>query len=392
MTMTEQSEIRVLAREFAEGEIRPGSAGWDERRELDNEVIRKVAEIGFLGMLVPERYQGLGLDLVTYMMAVEELAWGDASMALTVAIQNGPVAGAILRRGTEKQRERWLPRLATGEVIGAFALSEPEAGSDASAIRTRAVREAEGWSISGTKRWVTNGDRAGLILVLARTEETDGADGIGAFLVERESKGYTVEKRERTLGLRASETVQVRLEDVRVPPDAVLGDPERGFRYAMESLVVGRVGIAAQALGIGQAAFEHATRYAIEREQFGASIADFGAIREKLAGMAARICAARALTHEAARAVESERESAGSGAFPSANALSAMAKLTASEAAMWVSDEAVQIFGGYGYMRDYPVEKLMRDAKGPEIYEGTNEIMRHLIAREVIRDVRRAVD
>ncbi len=384
MTTTEQLEIRAMAREFAEGEIRPSSAEWDARRELDDEIFGKVAELGFMGMLIPEEYQGLDLDPVTYAMALEELAWGDASVALTVAIQNGPVARAILRHGSEEQKERWLPKLASGDVLGAFALSEPDAGSDAAALETKAVREGGGWRLNGTKRWVTNGARAGLVLAFARTDQdASGADGIGAFLVESGSDGYRVGRRERTLGLRASETVEVHLEDLFVPDDGLLGDPARGFRYAMRSLVVGRVGIAAQALGIAQAAFEHATGYAVEREQFGTPIADFGAIREKLAGMASRISGARALTHDAARRISQE----GPEGFPSPNALSAMAKLTASEAAMWVSDEAVQIYGGYGYMRDYPVEKLMRDAKGPEIYEGTNEIMRHVISREVLRDL-----
>ncbi len=393
MATQEQLEVRALAREFAKGEIRPQAEAWDAERALDPTILAKVAELGFMGMLIPERYQGLDLDLVTYLTALEEISWGDASVALSVAIQNGPVAGLLLRRGAEEQRERWLPELAAGEVLGAFALSEPEAGSDASSLETRAESVQGGWRLSGTKRWVTNGDRADLVVVFARTRpDSQGADGVGAFLVDRGADGYRVGRRERTLGLRASETVEVHLDGVRVPDEAVVGDPTRGFQYAMESVILGRIGVAAQALGIAQAAYEHAAEYAVEREQFGRAIADFGAIREKVAGMATRIHGARALTHQAGGELQRLREEGrvrGNG-FPSPNALAAMAKLTASEAAMWVADEAVQIFGGYGYMRDYPAEKLMRDAKGPEIYEGTNEIMRHVIAREAIREVKEA--
>ncbi len=386
MHTAEQLEIRALAREFAEAEIRPHTARWDAERGLDDEIFGKLAELGFLGMRVPERYGGLELDLTTYLLAIEELAWGDASVALSVAIHNGPVTTLLLDHGSEEQKEAFLPALASGETLGAFALSEPTVDSDAASVATRAVRGNGCWSINGTKRWVTNGARAGLVVVFASTGE-DEERALGAFLVEPGSVGYTVTGRETTMGLRASEIVSLELEGLTVPLDRVLRDPKRGLSYALDALNVGRAGIAAQSVGIAQAAFEHATSYALERRQFGQAIADFGAIQFKLADMANRIAASRALVHTAAARMQSQGGSAAKGA-EAIPALAAMAKLNASESAMWVADEAVQIFGGYGYMRDYPVEKLMRDAKGTEIYEGTSEIMRVVVAREILKAAR----
>jgi alkylation response protein AidB-like acyl-CoA dehydrogenase len=384
MWTDEQLELRALARDFAEGEVRPHSSAWDGARALDPQLFEKLAELGFLGMLVPEEFGGLDFDLGTYLLVLEELAWGDASVALSVAIHNGPVVGLIRAHGTDAQKAAWLPRLASGEAIGAFALSEPGAGSDAAAVETTAEAAGDGWLLRGTKRWVTNGARAGLVIVFART----GSDGLGAFLVSPESDGYRVGAAEATLGLRASETVTVELTDVRVGADALLGDAGEAFSYALEALDIGRMGIAAQAVGIGRAAMEHAARYALEREQFGRPIAAFGAIQAKLAEMARGIAAGRALAHAAAEALAAAREDGGHPrtGVDGVTARAAIAKLAASEAATWSADEAVQIFGGYGYMRHYPVEQLLRDAKGTEIYEGTSEIMRHVIAREVLRD------
>ena len=388
---SEQLEIRALAREFAEGEIRPHAARWDKERDLDSEIFDKLAELGFMGMRVPERYGGLDLDLGTYLLALEELAWGDASLALAVAIHNGPVTTLLLEHGSDEQKETYLPALASGSLLGAFALSEPTSGSDAASIQTRATpTDAGTWSLSGTKRWVTNGDRAGLVIAFASTggEEADETErSLGAFLLERNNEGYSVGEREITMGLRASQTVSVELEGVQVASDRVLGDPTQGLRYALEALNVGRLGVAAQSVGVAQEAFEHATQYALGRHQFGQAIAQFGAIQFKLADMATRIAASRSLLHTAAARMEAEDDGALRGA-DSIPALAAMAKLTASESAMWIADEAVQIFGGYGYMRDYPVEKLMRDAKGTEIYEGTSEIMRVVIAREILKEAR----
>jgi len=377
----EQLEVQALARDFAEGELRPHAGAWDEARALDEGVFGKLAELGFLGMRIPEAYGGLGFDVGTYLLALEELSWGDASVALSVAIHSGPVSGMLLRHGTEEQKQRWLPRLAAGEALGAFALSEPDAGSDAGALATAARANGAGWHLSGVKRWVTNGRRAGVAVVFART-----GGGVSAFLVEPGARGYAVGGAERTLGLRASETVTVELDDVTVGREGLLGEEGQGLRYAMEALDVGRIGIAAQAVGIARAAMEHAVAYALERKQFGKALADFGATRAKVAEMHRRIAGARTLTHHAGDALQGmERGEILRTGPDGVTALAAAAKLASSEVATWVADEAVQIFGGYGYMRDYPVEKLLRDAKGTEIYEGTNEIMRHVIAREVLR-------
>jgi hypothetical protein len=377
----EQSQIQALARDFADGELCPHAARWDEARALDGDVFAKLADLGFLGMLVPEGYGGLAFDVPTYLLVLEELARGDAAVALAVAIHCGPVTGMILRHGTAAQRERWLPRLASGEALGAFALSEPDAGSDAGALSSRAEPCGGGWTLHGVKRWVTNGARAGVAVVFART-----ASGVGAFLVEPGAPGYRVVGAERTLGVRASETVTIELDGVAVEHGALVGGEGDGLKVALEAIDLGRAGIAAQAVGIARAAMEHAVAYAIERHQFGRPLADFGATQAKLAEMHRRIAAARALTHHAGDALQAALKGEHPRAGPDGvTARAATAKLTASEAATWVADEAVQIFGGYGYMRDYPVERLLRDAKGTEIYEGTNEIMRHVIAREVLR-------
>lgn len=383
MLTAEQDAIRELARDFAEREIVPRAAAWDQARAFDRGVLASLGELGFLGMLVPEQYAGLGLDLPTYLVALEELARGDAALALTVAIQNGPVPAVLLSHGSDEQKARWLPDLASGAKIAGFALSEANAGSDPSAMTTTASEEGYGWTISGAKRWVTNGASADLMLVFARTGEGDsGRPATGAFLVDTSSAGYRAAGREKTMGLRASETVSVELDAVRVDGDRLVGDPGRGLSYALEALDLGRLGIGAQAVGIAQAALEHAVRYAHERRQFGRPIATFGGVRSKLATMAARIAAARALVMESARAWEAPDAPASSAALP-VTARSAMAKLIASETATWAAEEAVRIFGGYGFMREYPVEKLMRDAKGTEIYEGTSEILRLVIGRSL---------
>jgi alkylation response protein AidB-like acyl-CoA dehydrogenase len=386
----EQLEIRSLAREFALGEIRPHAPDWDARRELDPEIFAKLGALGFLGMRVPEAFGGLGLDLATYLLVLEELSWGDAAVALAVAIHSGPVTSLILKHGTEEQKDGLLPSMAAGERLGAFALTEAGAGSDARAMETRATRDESGWVLDGGKKWVSSGTRAGVFLLFARD---GGGGGIHAFLLEPGIPGLRVGKREVTMGLSALDTVELELEGVRVGPGALLGQEGKGFEYATEALAVGRLGVAAQAVGIGRAALEHARRYARERVQFGRPLSDFQATRFKLAGMATRLAAARALVLCGAQAMEGATEVEPNGRGPSGvldpeapspGALAAMAKATASEAAVWITDEAVQIFGGYGYMRDYPVEKLLRDAKGTEIYEGTNEIMRVIIAREVL--------
>lgn len=380
MLIEERRELQALARDFATAELRPHTAEWDEKRELDDGIFAKLAESGFLGMLVPEEHGGLGFDVTTYLTVLEELAWGDAAVALAVAIHNGPVVELLLRHGSDEQKALWLPRLASGEALGAFALSEPDTGSDASSVTTTATRDGEGWRIDGEKRWVTNGARAGLVMLFARTAD----DALGLFLVTPDSEGYHVGDREKTLGLRASETVSVRLAGVRVGAEALVGDADAGLRYALWALDLGRIGIAAQAVGVGRAALEYAARYALERRQFGRPIARFGALQAKLADAAQRLAAGRALAFEAAAAWEAPN-GARTG-LEGVTARAAIAKLAASEAASFAADEAIQIYGGYGYMRHYPVEKLLRDAKGAEIYEGTNEIMRRVIAGEILRD------
>ncbi|MEQ1857480.1 MAG: acyl-CoA dehydrogenase family protein [Longimicrobiales bacterium] len=387
MPTSERLEIQALARDFAAAELRPRAAAWDEQRALDDDVFGKLAELGFLGMLIPEEYGGLGFDFPTYVGVLEELAWGDASVALSVAVHNGPVSTLIVRHASEEQKRRWLPDLASGAALGAFAMSEPSSGSDPGRLATRATRQGTDWRLSGEKRWITNGARAGLVVVFAATDD-DGA--AGAFVVRPSATGYKVGKREQTLGLRASETVGIELRDVAVAPGDLIGDEREGLHHAMEAFDVGRVGTAAQAVGTGRAAMEHAATYALERRQFGQPIARFGAIQEKLARMAERLAAGRALTLDAALALGPVVRS---GAGPERHGLlgmtarAAVAMLAASDAATGAADEAVQVFGGYGYMRHYPVERLLRDAKGTEIYGGTSEIMRHVIARELLRDM-----
>jgi alkylation response protein AidB-like acyl-CoA dehydrogenase len=375
----EQLEIRTLAREFAGDALRPRSGEWDAAGEIDGAVFDQLAELGFMGMRVPEAYGGLELDTPTYLTALEAISWGDASVALAVGIHGGPISEVLMRHGSEEQKERWLPRVAAGEFLAAFALTEPEAGSDAASLQATAVREGEEWVLKGTKTWITNGDRAGAILVFARTTER----GIGAFWVPRDTPGYSIVENKTTMGFTGSETVTARLEDVRIPADHLIGDPERGFSYALESLGIGRLGVGALAVGIGQAAMEHAVRYAGERKQFGRPIGEFGAIQEKIANMAARLASARALILESGARMDGAGVDDGG---PTLATRCALAKLVATEAAVWVADEAVQIFGGYGYMREYPVEKLLRDAKGTEIFEGTSEILRLITAREYLAD------
>jgi len=364
------SEIRDLARQFAEGELRPHVERWDRDALLDDGVVAQLGELGFFGMLAPDEHGGMGFDRGTYLAALEALSWGEPAIGLTLSIHSAFAVTLLVRHGTPEQRERWLPELASGERVGCFALSEEDAGSDAGSASTTAERQGDGWVLRGEKKWVTNGRMAGLAVVVARTGG-EGPKGLSAFLVPTEADGWVVESRENTMGLRPLEVVTVRLDGLELPADALLGEEGAGFRLAMEGLDLGRLGIAAQAVGIADAALEHALAYAAEREQFGRAIREFEAIQFKLAEMATKVAAARSLLEWAAEQDTTEASS--------------MAKLFCSETAMWVTTEAVQIFGGYGYMRDYPVEKLMRDAKATEIYEGTNEIQRVVIARELYR-------
>ena len=371
----EQTEVQKLAREFARAEIAPHSADWDENAYFEPTLVGKLGELGFLGMMLPEEYDGLGTDTGTYLIALEEIAAADASVAVLMSVHNSLPTQMILRFGSDAQKNRYLKKMARGEILGAFALSEPDAGSDASALSAQAVKDGDCWILNGTKSWVTNGNTAGVIIAMARTDSSGsrrGARGVGAFIVTPDLPGFKVGKKEDKLGLRASPTVQLNFDNMRVPADNLLGDETEGFVYAMQSLDNGRLGIAAQAIGIARAALEHSVAYAGERKQFGKSLKEFEAIQFKLADMAMRVAGSRALLHAAAAAKDRGQ---------SIRQFSSMAKLMASETAMWVTTQAVQIFGGYGYMREYPVEKLMRDAKVTEIYEGTSEIQRIVIAR-----------
>ena len=357
-------QVRELAREFSSDQLRPHVEHWDAARELPAETLDAIAELGFYGMLVPEEFGGMGFDLPTYLSALEELAWGEPVIALLLSIHNA-FGSLLIEHGSDAQKTKWLEGMATGRERVCFALSEAGAGSDAGSLATSATRDGDGWRIVGEKKWVTHGSRATLALVAARTGDA-GARGVSLFAVPLGGDGVEVTEREATMGLRAADVVTLKL-DTRVGADALIGQEGKGFAYAMQGLDRGRLGIAAQALGIAQAALDHARGYAAERKQFDTPLRDFEAIQFKLADMATRVEAARALLQTAAREPSTQR--------------SAMAKLFASETAMWVTTQAVQIYGGYGYMRDYPVEKLMRDAKATEIYEGTNEIQRVVIAR-----------
>ena len=373
----EQREIQRTARDFGQAEIAPYSDAWDRAEKYDEAIVGKLGELGFLGMLIPEEFDGLGLDTRTYVVALEEIAAVDASVAVLMSVHNSLPTQMILRYGNAAQKERFLKPMARGEWLGAFALSEPEAGSDAAALRTQAHRDGDCWVLNGTKAWVTSGNHANVILAMARTDSPNdrrGPRGIGTFIVTPDMPGFHVGKKEAKLGLRGSPTVQLHFENLRVPAANLLGEPNMGFVYAMQSLDNGRLGIAAQAIGIARSALEHVTRYAAERRQFNQPIKEFEAIQFKLADMATRVTASRALLYSAAAAKDRGEP---------ITQFSSMSKLFASETAMWVTTQAVQIFGGYGYVKDYPVERLFRDAKVTEIYEGTSEIQRIVIAREL---------
>ena len=370
-----QREVQRLARDFAAAEIAPHAAAWDRDAYFEPSIVPRMGALGFLGMLLPEEHDGLGLDTVSYLLALEEIAAADASTAVLMSVHNSLPTQMLLHWGSDEQKARFLAPMARGEKLGAFALSEADAGSDAASLSCQAVKDGDDWVLTGTKAWVTNGNTADVILAMARTDAPKarkGAKGISAFIVTPTMPGFSVSKKEDKLGLRASPTVQLRFDEMRVPAANLLGKPGQGFIYAMQSLDHGRLGIAAQAIGIARAALDAAVAYAGERTQFGQPIRDFQAIQFKLADMATRVAAARALLHATA-AAKDRGEAVGM--------FGSMSKLLASETAMWVTTQAVQVFGGYGYVKEYPVERYFRDAKVTEIYEGTSEIQRVVIAR-----------
>ncbi len=375
MATDEQRMIQETARRFARERLAPHAAGWEAAGGLPPAVLAELGALGFLGMTVDPAWAGAGLDYVSYALALMEIAAGDASVSTVMSVQNAPVCAVFERFGTDAQRTRWLKPLASGRMIGAFALTEAGAGSDASAIRTRARRTNDGYVIDGTKQFVSSAGIAGVAIVFAVTDPDAGKRGITAFAVPTDTAGYEIAKREAKLGQKASETCALRFAAMAVPDDARIGEEGEGYRIALASLEAGRIGIAAQSVGLAQAALDCAVAYAHERESFGVKIKQHQAVAFRLAEMATRTEAARALTLEAARLKD-----AGEPALERA----AMAKLFASEAAEWVASQAIQVLGGYGYLQDFPVERIFRDAKVCQIYEGTSDIQRLLIARSLL--------
>ncbi|MBS1913100.1 MAG: acyl-CoA dehydrogenase [Bacteroidetes bacterium] len=379
LDLTETHEmIRDTAREFAQNEVAPTAIERDIKGEFPADAVKKLGELGFLGMMVSPEWGGAGLDAVSYVIAMEEVSKVDASVGVIMSVNNSLVCWALETYGTDDQKERFLRPLATGEKLGAYCLSEPEAGSDATQQRTTATLNEDGsWSLNGTKNWITNGTSADVYLVYAQTDKEKGYKGISCFIVEKGMPGFTHGVKEDKLGIRSSDTCSLQFQDVRVPAENMLGPEGRGFNLAMETLNGGRIGIAAQALGIAQGAYEAALAYSKERKAFGKPISDLQAIQFKLADMATKISAARALVYRAASQKDKHERFVKE---------AAMAKLFASKTAVEVALEAVQVHGGYGYVREYKVERYLRDAKITEIYEGTSEIQHIVIARELMRE------
>ena len=370
----DQQAVQTLTRELAEAEIVPNAASWDREHSFPDELFPKLAELGLMGVCVPEEYGGAGADFLSYVLVLEELSRADAGVGVTVAVHTSATTLPILTFGSEEQRSRFVPPLARGEQLGAFALTESGSGSDAGSLRTTAQPDEDGWRITGSKQWITNGSRAGTFVLFARTDPaTAGARGISCFVLDADHVRVTRE--EEKLGLNSSTTSDLALEDAQVGRDRLLYEEGRGFRVAMATLDGGRIGIAAQALGIAQAAYDVARDYAQERHQFGRPIADFQAIQWKLADMATEIDAARLLTYRAAWLKQEGRPHTAEGA---------KAKLFSSEMARRQTAEAIQILGGYGYTKESPAERFYRDAKITEIYEGTSEIQRLIIARSIL--------
>jgi alkylation response protein AidB-like acyl-CoA dehydrogenase len=370
----DQREIQALTRDFARAEIEPHAVEWDREHRFPRELFGRLAELGLMGACVPEEYGGAGADFLSYILVLEELSRADAGVGVTVAVHTSAVTLPILSFGTDEQKSRFVPPLARGEHLGAFALTEAEAGSDAGSLRTKAEASGDGWTITGAKQWITNGRHAGTFLLFARTDpETAGARGVSAFILDAEHVRVT--RDEEKLGLNSSLTNDIVVEGATVGRDRLLHEENRGFRVAMATLDGGRIGIAAQALGIAQAAYDVAREYALERHAFGQRIANFQAIQHKLADMSTEIDAARLLTYRAAWLKHQGRRHTEEGA---------KAKLFASETARRQTAEAIQILGGYGYTKEFPVERYYRDAKITEIYEGTSEIQRLVIARSIL--------
>lgn len=372
----EQKMLKKTVRDFAEKEIKPTRAEFDEKAEYPIEILRRLGEMGIMGMAVPPEYGGSGADVISYAIAVEELSKIDPSVAVAVSVHNSLGCDPIVKFGTEEQKKKWLPGLASGKKIGCFCLTEPDAGSDAAAVKGTARLEGDEYIVNARKQFITNAAGADLSLVFVMTDKEKGYKGISGFLVPTDAPGFSRGKKEKKMGIHASVTMEMNYEDCRIPKENLLGEEGDGFKIALWALDAGRIGVAAQAVGIAQGALNEAIAYSKERVQFGKPISSFQAIQWMIADMATEIDAARFLVYRAAYVKDK------GGKFSKE---AAMAKLKASDVAVNVSRDAVQIFGGYGYMREYPVERYYRDAKITEIYEGTSEIQRMVISRALLR-------
>jgi butyryl-CoA dehydrogenase len=374
--LTEEQEMfRRSARAFAREELEPQAKELDETHRVPLESLKKLGQLGYLGMIVPEVYQGIGADSVSYAIVMEELSKACASTSTAVSVQNSLVEFPVLAFGSEAQKKKYLPKLATGEWMGAFGLTEPESGSDAGSMKTTAVKKGNGYLLNGTKRFITNAGFADLFVVFAATVPEQGKRGVSCFLVERKTPGFTVGKEEDKLGIRGSSTCELHFQDCFVPAEQMMGEPGAGYRIALTTLDAGRIGIAAQALGIAQAALDESVKYAKERQAFGRLLGDFQAIQFMLADMRTKVEAARLLTYQSAWKKDRHENYITE---------ASIAKLYAAEISSEVADMAVQIHGGYGYIKDYKVERLFRDARITRIYEGTSEIQKLVIARAML--------
>ena len=371
----EQKMIQAMARDFAREVVMPGAAERDRTGRFPREILDQMGELGFMGMMVPEKYGGAGVDTVSYVLALTEIAYACASTAVVMSVHNSICCESLVNFGSEQHKQTWLPRMCSGRCIGAFALTEPHAGSDPASQRMTAVRDGDHWVLNGTKQFITTGKNAGLIIATAVTDKSKRHRGISAFLVPQGTEGLIVGKEEEKLGLKASDTVQLVFEDCRVPADNLLGKPGEGFKIAMTALDCGRIGIAAQSVGVAQACLDEAVAYMHQRQAFGRPIADFQALRWKVADMAVEIEASRLLCLNAASLKDQGKRYTRE---------ASMAKLFASEMVNRVAAQAIQIHGGYGYCRDYPMERHYRDARVFTIYEGTSEIQRLVISNNIL--------
>ena len=373
----EHELVRNTARKFAEKHLKPGVIERDENAEFPSEQVKMMGELGFMGVMVPERWNGAGMDTISYTLIIEELSRVDASAGVIVSVNNSLVCQIFVNYGNDWQKETYLTKLASGEQLGAFSLSEPQSGSDASNMHTVAEKSGQYYILNGTKNWVTSGINSDVVIVMALTDKSAGYNGISAFIVPKDLDGFSVGKKEDKLGIRGSDTCELYFDNCHVPIENIIDKEGQGFRIALTTLDGGRIGIAAQALGIAQAALDKSVQYAKERKQFGKTIGSFGALQEKIALMGTNVEASRLLIQKAAILKDAHK--------PYTKA-AAMAKSFASQTAMDAAIDCVQIFGGYGYMQEYGVERLMRDAKITQIYEGTTEIQQMVIAREIMEN------